>query len=513
MFGIDMDRPTRNTLTVRGASGAACRPGPAFRLKVAVASHPEMTMESERKERAMRDVRSASVCAPIAPAGFLMTFAIAAAAVVLLVGPGAGTAHGQANEPTLFVGNNGNLEGSITSMRIEEDGSLSVTDFIVLGTRNSLSEPCPGCNTYTMDITPDGMYLVAGHPSSSSFTRHVSITRVHPDATLELVGLYPISESPLGVAWLNNEYFAVTRTSTTNALNEVRVYRFNRQAESITLVSNNLTGGFTTWLAVDRENQRLYAQRSSPTSAVRAYEFDENGQLTFMQMLETSPTYPLGIGLSPDGLSLYGGGGISNGGNKIVGVRISPDTGTMSLMSASPFTSPGASPKQVVVSDDQQFAIAGHGTDATVRTFVIDPNSGSLTPTGHFFDVGMQGSLGDIATAGGLAFATDNTTAGDGLMGVYSFTLGSQGELIQNGPIVHTQGIAPRAVVPWMTTACPADFNGDGVVNVGDLLILFDAWGKCSDPSACPEDLNGDGVVDVQDLLLLLDAWGKCPAG
>jgi hypothetical protein len=55
---------------------------------------------------------------------------------------------------------------------------------------------------------------------------------------------------------------------------------------------------------------------------------------------------------------------------------------------------------------------------------------------------------------------------------------------------------------------CPADFNGDGVVNVSDLLILFDAWGSCP---GCDEDLNGDGVVNVSDLLLLFDAWGDCP--
>jgi hypothetical protein len=55
---------------------------------------------------------------------------------------------------------------------------------------------------------------------------------------------------------------------------------------------------------------------------------------------------------------------------------------------------------------------------------------------------------------------------------------------------------------------CPADFNGDGVVNVGDLLILFDAWGSCP---GCPEDLNGDDVVNVADLLILFDAWGNCP--
>jgi hypothetical protein len=55
---------------------------------------------------------------------------------------------------------------------------------------------------------------------------------------------------------------------------------------------------------------------------------------------------------------------------------------------------------------------------------------------------------------------------------------------------------------------CLGDLNGDGVVDVLDLLALLDAWGP--NPGH-PADLNGDGVVDVLDLLILLDNWGPCP--
>ncbi len=49
------------------------------------------------------------------------------------------------------------------------------------------------------------------------------------------------------------------------------------------------------------------------------------------------------------------------------------------------------------------------------------------------------------------------------------------------------------------------DVDGDGVVNVTDLLLLLDAYGNCSD---CLADLDGDGDVDVGDLLRLLEQWG-----
>jgi hypothetical protein len=64
---------------------------------------------------------------------------------------------------------------------------------------------------------------------------------------------------------------------------------------------------------------------------------------------------------------------------------------------------------------------------------------------------------------------------------------------------------------PWFlaeSPANPADLNGDGVVNVADLLILFDHWGQCADCLDCPADFNNDCVVNVADLLFMFDNWG-----
>lgn len=61
------------------------------------------------------------------------------------------------------------------------------------------------------------------------------------------------------------------------------------------------------------------------------------------------------------------------------------------------------------------------------------------------------------------------------------------------------------AVIPLDVCEFLGDINGDGVIDVEDLLDLLGAFG-CTD---CPEvDLNGDGVVSVQDVLILLQAWG-----
>jgi hypothetical protein len=53
---------------------------------------------------------------------------------------------------------------------------------------------------------------------------------------------------------------------------------------------------------------------------------------------------------------------------------------------------------------------------------------------------------------------------------------------------------------------CEADIDGDGQVNVTELLMVIDQWGQMGSPA----DINGDGVVDVTDLLIVVANWGPC---
>ena len=62
------------------------------------------------------------------------------------------------------------------------------------------------------------------------------------------------------------------------------------------------------------------------------------------------------------------------------------------------------------------------------------------------------------------------------------------------------------AILPGADEPCPADFNGDGVVNGADLGLLLSGFST----SEATYDLNGDGLVDGSDLGLFLAAFGPC---
>ncbi|MHC4990895.1 MAG: hypothetical protein ACYTJ0_17330 [Planctomycetota bacterium] len=54
---------------------------------------------------------------------------------------------------------------------------------------------------------------------------------------------------------------------------------------------------------------------------------------------------------------------------------------------------------------------------------------------------------------------------------------------------------------------CPANVNGDNVVDVDDLIEVVLDWGCEGD---CAADVNADGVVGVDDVVEVILDWGPC---
>ena len=73
-------------------------------------------------------------------------------------------------------------------------------------------------------------------------------------------------------------------------------------------------------------------------------------------------------------------------------------------------------------------------------------------------------------------------------------------------PVFETPGIVPPGVPETEATRFPADVNGDGVVNIQDLVFVSSNFGKTGQH---PADVNGDGVVSILDLVLVASAFGE----
>jgi len=427
--------------------------------------------------------------------GFLAILVLAAA-----------PAFGQSATPAAFLANSGNLEGSVTSFTYNPDGSLVVVEKEITGERDSTAEYGPGCNTYTISISPDGRFLATGHAASNDPFQQVTILEVAADASMTIVGEYPTPDTPMDVEWITDEYLAVLRTEY-GSQNYALIYEFDRDALTLTETDSGAVGGFSTSLAVHPDRDRLYVGDSSQNN-IYVFNFNPiDGTLTAAQTVSTGSTYPLGVSISPNGQFLYAAGGISGGGHAILGYGVDAK-GRLTLLAGSPFYSPGSSPKDFTFSSDSAYLFAGHGSDATARSFAIDPETGGLTSTGYSFDVGIQGELGDLFVTGDYLLISDNFLSGRGL---YSFDVLPNGNFTMNGGLVDSQGIGPREITAWIPPPpCPGDIDGDGDVDLSDLAALLSSYGACpGDPNYIPEaDLNGDGCVTLSDLAELLGHYG-----
>ncbi|MAB81815.1 MAG: hypothetical protein CMJ24_00050 [Phycisphaerae bacterium] len=59
---------------------------------------------------------------------------------------------------------------------------------------------------------------------------------------------------------------------------------------------------------------------------------------------------------------------------------------------------------------------------------------------------------------------------------------------------------------PECEDPCPGDVNGDGTIDIGDLLSVIAQWGQSC--TGCPNDIDGNGTVGIGDLLAIISYWG-----
>ncbi len=121
--------------------------------------------------------------------------------------------------------------------------------------------------------------------------------------------------------------------------------------------------------------------------------------------------------------------------------------------------------------------------------------------TGHTFETVFDGTIGgqiladDVWHPVSVSMVAPEGTAGVGV-----------GLVIMTDDSNRLNGSGYFDDMELRALAGPADFDGDGAINAGDLAVMLAAWGTCS-PGACATDLDGDGATGSADLAALLAAW------
>jgi len=110
---------------------------------------------------------------------------------------------------------------------------------------------------------------------------------------------------------------------------------------------------------------------------------------------------------------------------------------------------------------------------------------------------------------------------GDGVLATTFLSpvgLGETDLAFQNALLFDTGGVAisfDSTDGQIVVEECFGDFNGDGVVDIVDIMTIAGLWGCERDIDVCYDedyDFNENDVIDVGDIQQVVDAWGVCEA-
>lgn len=191
-------------------------------------------------------------------------------------------------------------------------------------------------------------------------------------------------------------------------------------------------------------------------------------------------SHPITYGLAINDAGVIGGTALTASGHSSLAFLHFPDTGYLALPPVSTYNE-----------------VAGMNNRGEVVGF--SGNSAGVGP--HSWIWSQQD---------GLRMLNTMIDPAEGYTMTRAFGINDAGQII---------GLASRVLPPYdgfnggvilVPTTPPliGDTNGDGIVNVTDLLAVINSWGACpAPPAACSADINDDGMVNVTDLLLIINNW------
>ena len=125
------------------------------------------------------------------------------------------------------------------------------------------------------------------------------------------------------------------------------------------------------------------------------------------------------------------------------------------------------------------------------------------------FGGGMRNASGSLPIVTGCLFSGNVALYGGGIYSSIASAPSISNSTICGNTVDQVNGkfidLGGNIIQEICSADCP-DINGDGYVNVSDLLAVIDQWGLTNSPA----DVNFDGMVDVSDLLMVVGYWGPC---
>ena len=197
----------------------------------------------------------------------------------------------------------------------------------------------------------------------------------------------------------------------------------------------------------------------------------------YIDTFTRGPSYVLSVAFSPDGTIIASGRGYGWGVD-LWEVETGKHINTLTELHTYDVSSVAFSPDGTIIAGAESDYASSQTGPRTVHLWEVETGKHINTLIGHADDVLS------------VAFSPDGTTL--------------------------ASGSADNTVLLWDIMSVlsghkkiAADINGDGAVNIQDLVAVAAALGKPGENNA---DLNGDGVVNIQDLVVVAAALGEALA-
>jgi hypothetical protein len=206
-------------------------------------------------------------------------------------------------------------------------------------------------------------------------------------------------------------------------------------------------------------------------------------------------------------------------------ITVNPNGATVVMIDPSTQTVLPEGSFTVNVTVDPAVPIAGVQFDLSFNASLISANSvteGNLLKQGGantYFSPGtIDNAAGTITGVAGAITKPGATVSLPGNFAAVSFTAGTTegtspldlSNLIVGDVNGNLASITLNDGSVTVGPICLGDVNGDGHVNVLDMILVGQHWGETGTPGWIPEDVNKDGVIDVLDLIVIGQNWGPC---